>query len=135
MFNNLDLGTEFLFYASRSCGPGGQNVNKVSTKVELRFHVASSGLLSGDQKNLVSNRLANRINAAGFLLVVSQSERSQLANKQRCVERFYELLRQATLVSKPRKATKPTYSSVLKRISAKKNKSGIKKMRKRPDGC
>ena len=108
-------------------------MNKVSSKVELRFHVASSAYLTAGEKALVSVKLAARITGEGFLQVVSQTERGQLANKARCVERFYELLARATAGEKARKASKPTYSSKLKRLQGKKRASETKKLRRRPE--
>src|SRR5688500_659182 len=124
--NNLKergLEQELSFQASRSGGAGGQNVNKVASKVELRFHVANSALLSEEEKALVQEKLASRINSEGYLQVVCQTERSQLQNKELCVERFYELLRQALTRQKKRKATKPTRSSVKQRLESKKRKA------------
>ena len=118
-----ELEREFQFQASRSGGAGGQNVNKVATKVELRFDVQNSGLLTDEEKVLVQEKLANRINSDGFLQVVCQTERSQLKNKELCVNRFYELLRQALTKQKKRKATKPTHGSVKRRLEGKKRQA------------
>lgn len=130
---DIDFGPEFEFHTSRSGGPGGQNVNKVNTKVELRFHVESSALLTDEEKTLLATKLASRINSEGFLLVVCQTERSQLGNKERCVERFLELLTNATTVQKKRRASKPTYSSKLQRLQTKRCKSETKGLRRRPE--
>lgn len=118
-----ELERELQFQASRSGGAGGQNVNKVATKVELRFDVQNSGLLTDEEKVLVQEKLANRINSDGFLQVVCQTERSQLKNKELCVNRFYELLRQALTKQKKRKATKPTHGSVKRRLEGKKRQA------------
>ena len=124
--------TEFTFNTSRSSGPGGQNVNKVNTKVELRFHVLNSNLLSDEEKQKLITKLVNRINSDGELLVVSQSERSQLKNKEEAIERFYELVAKALKPVKKRKPTRPTKASVEERIKQKKQKSEIKNLRKKP---
>jgi ribosome-associated protein len=124
-----DFERELSFQASRSGGAGGQNVNKVASKVELRFHVAESQLLTDEEKALVQEKLGNRINSEGYLQVVCQAERSQLQNKEQCVERFYELLRQALTRQKKRKATKPTRASVRKRLEGKRRQSDKKASR------
>ena len=104
-------------------------MNKVASKVELRFHVANSALLTDEEKALVQEKLASRINSEGYLQVVCQTERSQLQNKELCVERFYELLRQALTKQKKRKATKPTRSSVKQRLESKRRQSEKKSNR------
>lgn len=115
-----DFYGEFTFITSRSGGAGGQNVNKVSTKVELKFHVDSSLLLTDEEKQLVLRKLKNQITNEGFLQIVCQEERSQLKNKQLCVKKFYELLKKSLTKPKRRKPTKPTFGSVKKRLKSKK---------------
>ncbi|WP_299706650.1 alternative ribosome rescue aminoacyl-tRNA hydrolase ArfB [uncultured Pontibacter sp.] len=124
-----DLEREMSFQASRSGGAGGQNVNKVASKVELRFHVGDSQLLSDEEKSLVQEKLGSRINSEGYLQLVCQAERSQFRNKELCIERFYELLRQAFTRQKKRTATKPTRASVRKRLESKKRQSDKKASR------
>ena len=124
-----DFEKELSFQASRSGGSGGQNVNKVASKVELRFHINNSEQLTDDEKALVLEKLANRINSEGYLQVVCQTERSQLQNKELCIERFHELLRQALTRQKKRKATKPTRASVKRRLESKKRQADKKSSR------
>lgn len=121
---------EFIFSTSRSGGPGGQNVNKVNTKVELRFNVWESDSLSPEEKSKIERKLKNRINSNGELLIVSQSERTQLRNKKKALEKFYELLALALTEKKKRKKTMPTKASKAKRLEKKKMRGTIKKLRK-----
>lgn len=130
---NRDFEKEFEFSASRSSGPGGQNVNKVNTKVELRFKIKESSLLSEEEKQKLQNKLINRINSEGELLITSQSERSQLKNKEEAIRRFYELIFNALKPRKKRKATKPTLASIENRLKLKKQLSEKKNLRKRFD--
>ena len=125
-----NFDSEFIFSASRSSGPGGQNVNKLSTKVELRFNVLSTNLFSESEKQLVFKKLKNKINKDGELVLVSQSERSQLMNKQAVAEKFYKLVSAALTIQPYRKATRPTFSSKIKRLEEKKNRGTIKQLRK-----
>ena len=118
-----DFESELQFQASRSGGAGGQNVNKVATKVELRFQVQQSELLTEEEKALVQEKLANRISNEGYLQVVCQTERTQLRNKGLCISRFYELLHQALTRQKKRTATRPTRSSVKQRLESKKRQA------------
>ena len=124
-----DFSNELHYSASRSSGPGGQNVNKVSSKVELRFHVASSVLLSDAEKEMIGEKLATRINAAGELILVSQVERSQLKNKERVTEKFYLLVSRALTPRKKRKATKPSPASREERLETKRRQSEKKARR------
>ena len=128
--DDRDFTAELHFSASRSSGPGGQNVNNVNTKVELRFDVAGSLLLSDAEKQLISEKLAVRITAAGELLLVSQSERSQLKNKERVTEKFYQLITRALTPRKKRKATRPSLASKEKRLETKRRNSEKKVLRK-----
>lgn len=125
-----DFTAEWQFSASRSGGPGGQNVNKVNTKVELRFPVEASSLLSDQEKQLIHIKLANKINQEGELIIISQTERSQLKNKAQAIERFYQLVAYALTIPKKRKATRPTRASKEKRIENKKRLSEKKQNRR-----
>lgn len=91
-FTDRPFEKEYFFNTSRSSGPGGQHVNKTETRVELRFHIDNSELLSDDEKHTIKYKLKNRINAEGFLQVVVQEHRSQFKNKELAVERFLELI-------------------------------------------
>jgi ribosome-associated protein len=125
---------EFRFSASRSSGPGGQNVNKVNTRVELRFNIFNSPSLNGEEKALASAVLKNKINSEGDLLIVSQSERTQLQNKKKTEETFYRLVARALTPKTERKPTKPTAASRVRRIEQKKKRSLVKSMRKDNSG-
>ena len=104
-FTQRPFDKEYFFITSRSSGPGGQHVNKTESRVELRFHIGNSELLSEDEKLTISYKLKNRINAEGFLQIVVQEHRSQFKNKQLAVQRFYELLISAMRKTKKRKPT------------------------------
>lgn len=130
---NRDFSKELLFSASRSGGPGGQNVNKVSSKIELRFNITESALLSEIEKETIFKKLENRINNEGELVLVSQSERSQLGNKEKVIEKFYALISKALIVKKKRKPTKPTKTSKEKRLEGKKINAEKKSNRKQVD--
>lgn len=129
--NIPDLSTEFQFLTSRSSGPGGQNVNKVNSKVELRFDLQNSFLLSDDQKNILLVKLATKITSEGILSVVSQRDRSQLSNKEDAIEKLYLLLSKALKPVKPRKNTRPTKGSVERRLTTKRIKAEIKQNRQK----
>ena len=128
-----DFEDEFVFQASRSGGPGGQNVNKVSTKVELRFNIAGSALLNEDEKAIISEKLVNKINNLGELILVSQKERSQLKNKENVIEKFYLLIEKSLTPRKKRHQTKPTKASVERRLESKRVQAKIKINRKEVD--
>ena len=129
--NIPDLSAEFQFLTSRSSGPGGQNVNKVNSKVELRFDIQNSSLLTDDQKNILLVKLATKITSEGILSVVSQRDRSQLSNKEDAIEKLYLLIAKALKPVKPRKNTRPTKGSVERRLTTKRIKAEIKQNRQK----
>ena len=120
------LSKEFRFKTSRSGGAGGQNVNKVSTKVQIEFSIPDSALLKNDEKELLLQKLEGKLTNEGVLQIVSQTERTQLGNKEIALKKMYHALNKCFVVKKKRKATKPSKSSVEKRISSKKKVSQIK---------
>jgi ribosome-associated protein len=121
---------EFIFSTSRSSGPGGQNVNKVNTKVELRFSITNTTLLSDDEKELVLRKLANKINTEGEIILVAQSERTQLKNKKLVSDKFYLVISAALTLPRKRRSTRPTEASVQKRLQEKRSMGKKKKLRK-----
>ena len=125
-----ELIKEVTFSTSRSSGAGGQNVNKVNTKVELRFNITYSQCLTDEQKDMIYARLAGRINTKGELVITSQDERSQLQNKENVIRKFVTLIEKAITPVKKRRKTKPSKASKEKRLESKKLKSEKKNSRK-----
>ncbi len=127
------LESEMVFTAGRSSGPGGQNVNKVNTRIELRFSVANSAVLNEAQKERILHKLKNRINVEDELILVSQVERSQLKNREIVCELFFRLTEKALTIPKKRIKTSPTLVSRHKRLESKKQNAQKKKLRKPPE--
>lgn len=124
-----NLVPELTFKTSRSGGAGGQNVNKVSSKVELDFNVLNSMLLSDEQKITILKKLEKKITKDGVLQIISQTERNQLGNKEIAIKKFHELIAKCFVVKKKRKPTKPSKASKEKRLESKKKNSEVKKWR------
>jgi ribosome-associated protein len=124
-----DLHTEINYRTSRSSGAGGQNVNKVSTRVELLFNVDTSVLLTKEERTLIKTRLANKIDKEGVLRVISQESRSQLKNKETALKKFYALLEVTLKIEKARKPTKTPKSVIRARLENKKETAEKKKNR------
>jgi ribosome-associated protein len=125
--------SELQFEFARSSGPGGQNVNKVETKVRLLFDVPRSPSLTARQRELIEDRLSTRITKAGLLHVTSQKHRSREANRKATVERFVELIDDALRESEPRRRTKTPRAARKRRLEDKRRRARKKAMRSRPD--
>lgn len=123
---------EFSFSASRSQGPGGQNVNKLNTRVTVTFNVETSPSLSDEQRDRIKAKLANRISKEGNIQVSAQSHRSQRRNREEALERMQLLLASAFVRRRKRRRTRPTQASIRKRLEAKKRRGELKKQRRKP---
>lgn len=125
------LLAELRFAYSRSSGKGGQNVNKVSTKAELSFHIRQSGCLTEEQKNLISEKLSSRINEKGVLKLQSSKARSQSGNKDLVIKKFKLLIQKALHVPKKRLPTSQPAEANEDRLSQKRKTSLLKKSRQK----
>ena len=127
----IDITREISFRTARSGGSGGQNVNKVETMVEGLWDIDNSQLIDDEQKVRIKDKLRNRITQNGILIVKSQSERTQLGNKEIVIKKMNQLIEESMRKKKSRISTMPTKASKEKRISSKKKASGIKSGRKK----
>jgi len=124
---------ELKFKSVRSSGAGGQHVNKVSSKVELTFDLASSNALTDEEKQLLFKNLSSKLTKDKLLIIFCDESRSQHKNKKLVIERLFELLKKNSKKPKKRRATKPTKSSIKKRLDTKKKLSEKKSSRKKPN--
>jgi ribosome-associated protein len=125
------LQSELMFGVSRSGGPGGQNVNKVNSKVTLKFDVTNSRVLTTEEKEVILTKLRTKLTTDGVLILTVQESRSQLDNKQAAISKFDNLVTKAFEKKKARKPTKPSKTAVRKRIQNKKQQSEKKKWRQK----
>ena len=125
------LGNEIIFSASRSSGAGGQNVNKVNTKVTLKFDVKNSQHLTEEEKEILLKKLSTRLTNDGVFILSSQEKRSQLQNKEAVILKFEKIIAKAFEKKKARRATKPSKGAVQERIKQKKQRSEKKQWRQK----
>ena len=131
--NKEKILSELNLKAVRSSGAGGQNVNKVSSKIQLTFDLNNSQALDYEEKQLILDNLSNRLTLDNVLILNCDEDRSQLKNKTIITKRFLELIKTALVVPKERKETNATKGSIEKRLNSKKSVAEIKENRKKPD--
>ncbi|TAE29424.1 MAG: aminoacyl-tRNA hydrolase [Cytophagales bacterium] len=124
---------EVSYQFARSGGKGGQNVNKVATKAELRFSVRDSPLLTDDERTTLLEKLANKLTTEGELVLTHQTERTQLANKEKVTKKFIRLIEKAFIVQKPRRVSRPSKAAVEERHAEKRQRSEVKTNRRKVD--
>ena len=127
------LSAELVFTTSRSSGPGGQNVNKVNTKGTLKWDISNSEIISKEEKEILSVKLASKITTEGVLVIAAQEKRSQLQNEEEVIQKLDKLISKAFEKKKARKATKPSKGAIQNRIVKKKQLSEKKKWRQKPE--
>ncbi len=132
LVNKNLLFPEISFSTSRSSGPGGQNVNKVNSKVTLKFDLANSSILTEEEKATLLHKLSTKLTTEGVLLISAQDKRSQLENKAEVLEKFDKVLAKAFEKRKARKVTRPSKNAVKRRIQSKKKNSEKKQWRQKP---
>jgi len=131
--NKESILRELNFKAVRSSGAGGQHVNKVSSKIELIFDLQNSSELSDDEKTLLIKNLQSKLTKDNVLLLNCDESRSQHKNKEIVIKRFLNIIKGGLIVQKPRKETKPSKSSILKRLEKKKKLAYKKALRNKPN--
>ena len=124
---------ELRFRASPAAGPGGQHVNRSSTRVEVRWDIANSTSVSDSQLELLLQKLGSRVDSRGVLRVTADERRSQYRNREAAIERLNDLVNKALKRPRPRKKTKPPASAAEKRLVEKKRRAELKRERRRPD--
>jgi ribosome-associated protein len=131
--NQKILHSEIKFKAIRSGGPGGQHANKVSSKIVLFFDVQNSNAFTEEELNLVFKNLKTKLTKENILILSSEETRSQHKNKEIILDKFDQIIKKALIIPKKRKATKPSRSSVKKRLENKKTHAFKKMSRRKPD--